>query len=181
MARVLLRLPQELHASLVKSAAAAGISFNALCVKRLAEPARPDDGSAARTSVVARATAEFGDRLLGIVALGSWVRNEAAAGSDIDVLVILDSAIPLTRDVYRTWDRSPLAVEGRVVDAHFAHLPAKGSASGAVWCEAAVDGVLWYDRDGRLSARLAEVRRAIADGRVARAFVHGQPYWKGAT
>jgi hypothetical protein len=48
-------------------------------------------------------------------------------------------------------------------------------APGIVGCEAAVDGLVWYDRDGRLAARLAEVRRALADGRVVRAFVHGQP------
>jgi hypothetical protein len=49
-----------------------------------------------------------------------------------------------------------------------------------MWCEAAVDGLVWYDRDGSIERRLGEVRRAIADGKVVRARVHGQSYWKGA-
>lgn len=180
MTRVLLRLPQELHASLTSAAAAAGLSFNEHCIRRLTAPSDPDDQSSVRALVVDRARRLFGERLAGVVALGSWVRGEAAAGSDIDVLVVLESSTPLTRDLYRTWDRAPLEAEGRVVDAHFTHLPPAATGPGAVWCEAAVEGRLWYDRDGRLAHRLAEVRRAIADGRIVRAFAHGQPYWKGA-
>jgi hypothetical protein len=49
-----------------------------------------------------------------------------------------------------------------------------------VWCEAAIDRIVWYDREGLVARRLAAVRRSIADGRVVRAMAHGQPYWKGA-
>lgn len=77
-------------------------------------------------------------------------------------------------------DIAPLTVDGRAIDAHFTHLPAAGAAPTAVWCEAAVDGIVWYDRDGAVATRLGDVRRAIADGRVVRGVAHGQPYWKGA-
>jgi hypothetical protein len=130
--------------------------------------------------VVARAHVVFGDRLLGVLVLGSWARGEAAVNSDIDVLMVIDSGINLTRDLYRAWDRDPLVFEGRAIDPHFAHPSAPGTLPTAVWCEAAVDGVAWYDRDGAIAIRLGEVRRAIAEGRVVRAFAHGQPYWKGA-
>jgi hypothetical protein len=176
---VLLRLPKDLHRSLVRSAAAAGLSVNELCLRRLAA-ATPEDSSPARALVVGRAQAVFGDRLHGVVALGSWARAEAAAGSDIDVLVVIDPAVALTRDLYRTWDTVPLAVDAHAIDAHFAHLPAPGALPTPVWCEAGVDGLVWYDRGGHIAARLADVRRAIADRRVVRAFAHGQPYWKGA-
>ena len=59
-------------------------------------------------------------------------------------------------------------------------MPASEAPVTGVWCEAAVDGVVWYDADGRLGNRLAHVRRAIATGRVVRGTSHGQPYWKGA-
>ena len=36
---------------------------------------------------------------------------------------------------------------------------------------------LLFERELRLSSRLAEVRRQIADGRIARRFSQGQPYW----
>ena len=180
VARVLLRLPRDLHRSLVKAAAAVGLSFNEFCVRRLSAPAPPDDASGVRALVINRAHAAVGDRLVGVVALGSWARGDAATGSDIDVLIVLASETLLTRDLYRTWDAVPLEFEGRLVDAHFARLPPPGAPPSALWCEAAVDGLVWYDRDGRIGHRLADVRRAIASGRVVRAFAHGQPYWKGA-
>ena len=180
VARVLLRLPADLHRLLVKAAEGEELSFNEFCVRRLRAPAQPQQMSAARSAVAQRAHAVFGDRLLGVLALGSWARGAAAATSDIDVLIVIDQNTPLTRDLYRTWDRSPLAVEGRVVDAHFTHPSPTGATPGAVWCEAAVDGLLWYDRDGRIQQRLAQIRLAIAERRVVRSFAHGQPYWKGA-
>ena len=118
--------------------------------------------------------------MLGVLVLGSWARGEAAAASDIDVLIVIAPGTPLTRELYRAWDREPLVFEGRTIDAHFAHPSTAGSAPTAVWCEAAVDGMVWYDFSGIIATRLGEVRRAIAEGRVVRAFAHGQPYWKGA-
>jgi predicted nucleotidyltransferase len=176
---VLLRLPADLHKTLAKSAAEAGLSFNEFCVRRLRAPFDAQGLSAVRADVVSRARAVFGDRLAGVLVLGSWARGEAAATSDIDVLIVIDPRTALTRDLYRVWDAVPLSFEGRSIDAHFAH-PSAGAVPTAVWCEAAVDGILWYDRDGAVARRLGEVRRAIAEGRVVRAFAHGQPYWKGA-
>lgn len=180
VARVLLRLPAPLHAALSAAASAQGLSFNAYCVRRLGAPAHPHETSPLRTLVLERALAAFGERLQGALALGSWARGEAGAGSDIDVLIAVDREVALTRDLYRRWDASPLVFEGRAIDAHFVHLPEPGAAPTAVWCEAAVDGLVWYDRDGAVERRLADVRRAIADSRVVRRRVHGQPYWKGA-
>lgn len=179
VARVLLRLPAGLHRDLAAAARTARLSFNEFCVRRLAAPVQADESSAVRAAVLARARAVVGARLAGVLALGSWARGEAGASSDIDVLVVIDRDAPLTRDLYRVWDAQPLEAEGRVVDAHFTHLAAEGAVPSAMWCEAAVDGLVWFDRDGRLQQRLAEVRRAIADGRLVRGVVHGQPYWKG--
>lgn len=180
VARVLLRLPGPLHRALVRAAEAHGLSFNEFCVRRLRAPGHPQETSAVRALVLDHAQATFGERLVGMLAVGSWARDEAAAGSDIDVLIVIASSLALTRDLYRAWDRTALVFEGRAIDAHFIHLPEPGGAPTAVWCEAAVDGLVWHDRDGAVERRLAEVRRAIAAGRVVRGRVHGQPYWKGA-
>ena len=180
VARVLLRLPVNVHRNLASAATAEGLSFNEFCVRRLRAPVQPGDRSVVRSLVVDRARATVGDHLLGVVLLGSWARGQAAADSDIDVLIIIDPAVPLTRDIYRTWDRVPLSYDGRAIDAHFVHPSVDGTSPTSLWCEAAVDGLVWYDRDEGLTTRLAEVRRAIAEGRVVRGSVHGQPYWKGA-
>lgn len=180
VARVLLRLPADLHSTLVKAASEAGLSFNELCVRRLRAPSDAHGLSAVRSLVVSHARAVFGDRLVGVLVLGSWARGEAAAASDIDVLIVIDSKTALTRDLYRVWDADQLSFEGRAIDAHFTHPSPAGAVPTAVWCEASVDGIVWYDRDGAMTTRLGEVRRAIANGHVVRAFAHGQPYWKGA-
>ena len=180
IARVLLRLPADLHRTLVKAAADADLSFNECCVRRLGAPSDAQGLSVLRSHVVTRARTVFGDRLEGALVLGSWACGEAAATSDIDVLIVIDAKIALTREIYRTWDLDPISFDGRAIDAHFAHPSAAGTVPTAVWCEAAVDGIVWYDRDGSMTIRLGEVRRAIAEGRVVRAFAHGQPDWKGA-
>jgi predicted nucleotidyltransferase len=156
------------------------MSFNEFCVRRLNAPAAVDDTSALQAEVVRRAREAFGNRLAGVLVVGSWARGDAGASSDIDVLVAVDPAVPLTRDLYRQWDRDPLVWNDRAIDVHVTHLADPAATPTAVWCEAAVDGTVWFDRDGGVARRLASVRRAIAEGRVVRAVAHGQPYWKGA-
>jgi predicted nucleotidyltransferase len=180
IARVLLRLPAELHRTLTRAAASAGLSFNEFCVRRLRAPAQAEETSELRSLVIDRGRTALGDRLRGVVVMGSWARGDAAAHSDIDVLLVIDAGTPLTRDLYRAWDQASLMFEGRIIDAHFVHAPAPDAPVTGVWCEAAVDGLVWFDADGRLGKRLAQVRRAIATGRVVRGTSHGQPYWKGA-
>lgn len=180
VAKVLLRLPSEVHEAISTAAKDAGVSFNEYCVRRLSAPSDHTAVSEARIRVVTRALSLFGDQFLGAIVMGSWARGESGDGSDVDVLLVLHPATALTRDLYRRWDGAPQTIEGRVVDVHFTHLPSTGASPTVAWCEAAIDGQLWYDRDGTVGARLGEVRRAIAEGRVVRSFVHGQPYWKGA-
>ena len=69
--------------------------------------------------------------------------------------------------------------QGRPVDPHFVHPPDEKVASG-LWGEVAVDGIVLFERNWRLSAHLARVRRAIAEGKLVRRLVHGQPYWTEA-
>lgn len=181
MARVLLRLPQELHRALTLDAGAERVSFNELCVRRLrTAPSAAGTHAPLQARVIERAHAVAGPQLAGVIVIGSWARGEAAVTSDIDVLVVVDATVSLTRDLYRAWDRAPLSCEGRTIDAHFARLSDPGTPPTAVWCEAAIDGVIWFDRDGAVARRLAEIRRAIAEGHITRAVVHGQPYWRGA-
>jgi predicted nucleotidyltransferase len=177
---VLLRLPAALHRNLARAAAGDGMSFNEYCVRRLSAPATAEDTSALRTLVVDRARAAFGDRLAGVLLVGSWARGDAGASSDIDVLFAVDPDVPLTRELYRDWDRDPVIWDGRVVDAHVTHLAPADAPPTAVWCEAALDGVVWFERKGAVSRRLGAIRRAIAEGQVVCGVAHGQPYWKGA-
>jgi hypothetical protein len=93
------------------------------------------------------------------------------------VLVVVDAAAPITRSLYRRGDERPLAWDGRPVEPHFVHLRAAGAHATGLWAEAAIDGIVLFERGSATSARLAQMRRAIVDGRLVRRVVHGQPYW----
>lgn len=174
--RFVLRLPPALHGALQAAAGASGVSLNEYCVRRLATagPALGADESAA--ALVTRAAALAGDALIAVVVYGSWARGDATAASDVDALIVVDPSTPLTRSLYRAWDRSSTTWHGRAVDPHFVHPPGN-RVTGGVWGEVAVDGIVLFERDWQLSAGLARIRREIAAGRLVRRIVHGQPYW----
>ena len=175
--RFLLRMPAALHATLHGAARSAGLSLNEYCVRRLASGGSRHPEAAA---LVNQAVAVAGDHLRAVVLHGSVVRGEAAAGSDLDVLVVVDRGFRLDRGLYKAWDAgSPAPADQRPVDPHFVHSPNEDSMSG-LWAEAAIAGEVLFDLDGGTSAHLARTRREIAEGRLCRRVVHGQPYWTAA-
>ena len=173
--RFLLRMPPPLHAALEGAARAAGLSLNEYCVRRLAVT-EPGAGDADAVALVSRASKVAGDALTGVLLHGSWVRGDNTTTSDVDAIVVVEPRVRLSRTLYRTWDQQPVTWKGRPVDAHFVHPPDDETMSG-LWAEAAIDGLVLFDRDGHLAGALARVRRAIAEGRFVRRVAHGQPYW----
>ncbi len=172
--RFVLRIDPGLHAALRGSAQQAGLSLNDFCARRLSWPGMP---SGPAVDIVRRAASMLGEGLAGLVAFGSWARDELAAESDIDVLVVVGPDVTVTRELYRRWDAEPIHWGARPVDAHFLRLPAAGEPVAGIWAEAAVDGVVLFDRALHLSRRLVAIRRRIVDGEIVRRSVHGQPYW----
>jgi len=154
--------------------------MNEYCARRLAGPEAAGLAEPAALAIRARAEAVTGARLLGILAHGSWARGEAGTASDVDLLIVVAPKLALTRALYRAWDGVPLTWAGRPVDAHFVHPPADPGRASGVWCEAAVDGIVLHDPEGRIDPLLRRIRRAIADRRLVRKRVHGQPYWTEA-
>jgi predicted nucleotidyltransferase len=175
--RFLLRLDPGLHASLRKAARAEDVSLNEYCARKLAAPSGPLSADADALTAVWRATSFFGADLVAVVAFGSWARGQAGEESDVDLLIVVEDGVELTRELYRRWDLEPIRWGGREVDAHFAHLPDPDRFSPSVWGEAAIDGIVLFERDRRLSSRLAEVRGRIAEGKIVRRSMQGQPYW----
>ena len=177
--RFVLRMPPVLHAALQGAARETGLSLNAYCVRRLAAAGCGVVRDPDVTSLLSRARAVAGDALSALVLHGSWVRGEATPLSDVDALIVVEESVALSRALYRAWDARPVTWRGRRVDPHFVHMAADGTFSG-LWTEAALDGLVLFEREWKLSAYLAEVRHAIAAGRLVRRVVHGQPYWTEA-
>ena len=174
--RFILRMPPALHAALHDAARASGLSLNAYCVRQLTAFGVGVVSNEEATALVSRAREIVGDALSAVVLHGSWVRGEATPGSDVDALIVVDSRLALSRELYRAWDAQPITWRGRRVDPHFVHPGRQGQFSG-IWAELAVDGIVLFERDWKLSAYLARIRRAIAAGQLVRHVVHGQPYW----
>jgi hypothetical protein len=173
--RFVLRIDPGLHAALREAARAAGLSLNEYCARKLAAPTSTLRGPA--LDAVARAAAVAGKALQAVVAFGSWTRREMSEGSDVDLLVVLERDRKIDRELYRSWDRSPLHWNGHLVEPHFVHLPEPGHRLSGLWAEVAVEGLVLFDRDLRVSKRLADFRGEIAAGRVRRGRAHGQSYW----
>jgi predicted nucleotidyltransferase len=172
--RFVLRIDPGLHAALRSAAEAAGMSLNEYCARKLTSEGVVWSPA---VEVVARAASLLGARVRGVLVFGSWARGEAVARSDVDVLVVVDASVALTRRLYHEWDEAPLEWEGHRVEAHFVHLPEPGARLSALWAEAAVDGLILYDRGLDVSRRLVELRDRIASGEMVRRRVHGQRYW----
>ncbi len=169
--RFVLRIDPALHGMLRDEASRSGMSLNEYCARRLASPGAVGP----MAEVIRRAVALCGDRLTGVVAFGSWARDQLADGSDVDILVIVDGAI--TRALYTLWESEPIDWDSRPVQAHFVHLPEPRARISGLWAEAAVEGVILYDRDLSVARRLVEIRRRIVAGEIIRREIHGQPYW----
>jgi hypothetical protein len=177
--RFLLRLPPALHAELQAAARGAGVSLNEYCIRRLSGPFPALAADESALQVLRRAQDMAGDALVAVVLHGSWARREASAASDVDVLLVVEPQVRLTRALYRAWDRAPVAWHGRTVDPHFVH-PPRAEVAGGVWGEVAIEGIILFERDLRISSALVDIRRAIASGQLVRRVVHGQPYWTAA-
>ena len=170
-----LRIDPDLHSVLRADAAAAGTSLNEWCGRVLAAAGGGVVETAAKVLVAIRSRLE--SDLLGVIVYGSFARGQPAAGSDVDLLVILDGNVPITRALYREWEGVVPKWGGREVDLHFVHLPECESDVSGSWAEAAVCGIVLYDRDQTVSRRLIDIRGRIAAGELVRRMAQGQPYW----
>jgi hypothetical protein len=176
--RFVLRLPVKLHAALRHRAEAENLSLNQLCLRALAGYLAPGRQPASLTPReppwLLAARRVLGKDLLGAVLFGSEARGEARSDSDIDLLLVTGPNIRLSRRLYSLWDEQP---GDEKHSPHFVHLPATPAQAGSIWLEAAVDGIVLHDPEGRIVRLLGQLRRAIASGRLRREAAYGHPYW----
>lgn len=174
--RFVLRIDPHVHAALRAAAEAAGMSLNEYCARALAATST-NLGARPAAAAVERAAQMFGAALVGVAVFGSWARDEMSDTSDVDLLVVLDGTVSITRALYRRWDEAPLSWEGRPLEPQFVNIDGSARRPAGMWAEVAVDGVVLFERGFQLSKRLVRLRRDIAAGRLVRRVVSGQSYW----
>ena len=178
--RFVLRIDPGLHASLRDAARAADTSLNSYCAEKLASLGAGLDEEG--TGVVRRAISVLGDSLIGVVAFGSWARGDDSPESDLDVLVIADEAVDISRALYRQWDAEPaLGWHGHRVSPHFVRLASEGAPISGFWAEVAMDGLVLFEKTWAVSRHVAGLRRQILEGEITRRVVGEQVYWVRAT
>lgn len=173
--KFVLRLDARLHGLLREDALAAGTSLNDWCGRTLAAPGA--GGIDAASGVVMAIRSRLGNDLEGVIVYGSFARGELSTGSDVDLLVVLRQGVAITRSLYREWEGAVPDWNGREIDLHFVHLPTAADRISASWAEAAVCGIVLYDRGLEISRRLIGIRERIAAGGLVRRMSQGQPYW----
>ena len=171
----MLRIDPGLHADLRDAAKVAGLSLNEYCARRLALPMSPLAVDCA--DAVAQAAELVGEALLGVVAFGSWARQELARESDIDLLIVVDEKLAIGRWLYAKWDERPLSHDGHSVEPHFVHPPPSYRRISGTWAEVAMDGIVLFERGLTVSRLLVALRRRVVSGALVRRRLHGQSYW----
>jgi predicted nucleotidyltransferase len=145
-----------------------GISLNQIVLKRL----KNDSPSSLTLALLTKIEKKFSP--IGVIQFGSTVMGKSHDGSDIDLLIVMPSDVPLTKDQYEAWDK--LKINSKF-SPHFAHLPKDQNKYSSLWLEVALFGIPVLDSLGVLKKEIYKVKDLISQGKYIRKLTHGQPYW----
>lgn len=183
---ILLRLAPEEHRNLLNEAQHQGLSLNRYLqtlIKGSAPKIGLEDDSGFilpqfRNRILPLLQDELKDALKGVLLFGSLARGQGHEHSDVDLLVVIDQATVIDRDLYRKFDQALRKVGLRNISVHFVPFPIELSDVGSLWFEAALEGIVIYLTDTKLLMFLASIKNEIAENRLQRQWSHGHPYWK---
>ena len=173
--RFVIRVDPDHHRALREAATRDGVSLNEYCVQQLSTQlgGLPADAVA----VLRRIVTTYGVHIRGVVVFGSWARGEAGPESDVDIMIVVDPQLPITRSLYQPWDDHPQLWDGLPASPHIVHLPEVDAELSGFWAEVAIDGIVLFDRDLAVSRALSAIRARIMGGELMRRQVNGQTYW----
>src|SRR5581483_11315485 len=123
--------------------------------------------------------AAFGDNLVGIALYGSRARGEARPDSDVDLLAIVrnlpqhwqERTFALHNPLRQVETDFPLFVYGKTPEEFEGAFP-------SIYLDMGLDGIVLYDVDGYLTAKLARIREIISEvGLVRKRITDGEFFW----
>ncbi len=187
--KFVIRIPGTLHARLKREAMSAGQSLNQVCIARLQGNEPPLAGFSTKSATAYPAAPDFLDavihrwaeELIGVILFGSAARGDATEDSDVDLLLVMRPEVKISRCLYRQWEdfcgKHSDAQESVRISPHFVSLPGSVQKAGGLWYETAIEGIVLWESDRRVSRFLASVRAAMGHGKIIRRMAHGSPYW----
>ncbi|MBI4373525.1 MAG: nucleotidyltransferase domain-containing protein [Deltaproteobacteria bacterium] len=179
--KFVLRIEPKFHRLLSQESERRKTSLNTLCIDLLKRGFKKGDTEDERFGflkpIIRQVEDHFGSELEGILIFGSQVTGQATESSDLDLLIVLKSSLPLTRSLYRWWDEKVSLSGTIVVNPQFAHIPLSMEEAGSLWLEVATASQMIWERDLVVTDFLELLREFIASDRVRRNWSQGQPYW----
>ncbi len=187
--RFVIRMSGALHVRLREEGRRTGRSLNQVCVAKLQAAGPSIPGSrveVARTGFIFPDFLEavirrWPEQIVGVILFGSAARGDAAEDSDIDLMLVMQPEVKITRGLYRLWEEFCQDYDGAqdcdMISPHFVSLPAGLEGAGGLWYETAIEGILLWERGLQVSRILALLRRAMGQGLIRRRTLHGSPYW----
>ncbi|MBF0106290.1 MAG: nucleotidyltransferase domain-containing protein [Deltaproteobacteria bacterium] len=176
--KFVLRIPLDLHEKLSGLSSSKRMSLNQLCVFLLQRGLHVPESQnwKAYKPVLKKLKDKFKDDLIGVVLFGSQATGEATAGSDTDLLIILDKAVAINRSLYSFWDHKIIWRDGEL-NPHFVSYQHDISEVSGLWFEIALTGKVIYQKNLLVEQLLLKIKNYIADGHVKRHISNGHPYW----
>ncbi len=177
--KFVLRIPSELHQIVEKKSKELGVSLNHFCKAKLEEALSGKKNE--HSQGVQCLIQEWGENVVGLVLFGSVARGEQTPPSDLDLLIVLNSKIKLSRSLYKIWDLKSAEVFNKEfnskVSPHFIHIPQDTMGAGGLWYEVSIDGIVLWEKNYLISRFLKRIRESILSGSIKRFMTHGHPYW----
>lgn len=176
---IFLRVNKELSRKLKTQAARLETSINEYCISLLKQSVelKIQNTNNDIKHVVDHALSVFDKSLEAVVLFGSYSRGDNTEESDIDILVVLNKSIKITRDIYNKWSALSNKISEKF-SVHFVNLPDHLDSLSGLWCEVSLEGMVLYDTNLRTSKFLLKLREQILIGEYTYSYSHGQRYWK---
>lgn len=171
--KFVLRIHPDLHARLKKEAEGRRISLNQAILSHIDEQAANETQFPYLRSILNR----YKTGLLGVILFGSQARGDALPSSDIDLLLVMSSTIPIQRNLYQEWQNHFDTKEFHLLSPQFVHVPKDLGELSSLWLEVALEGDILYDPRNQLRKTIREIRNRIAAGQYIRKSTHGHSYW----
>lgn len=175
--KFVLRVHPVLHARLRKKSREWAASLNETCLRLITSGLNKNDHEQDRfLPILRKLKNEFKSGLWGVLVFGSWVKKQEFASSDVDLLILLDQKIVLSRSLYQIWDEAMDDHSPPIINPHFVHLP-KGKEFGSLWLEVVKNHHILFDKKSSLQNILDQIHGYVMMGQVSQKISHGQPYW----